>query len=344
MKKCILIGALAALMLFAFTACDNQVSITGTPVGMTATVSKVNYLVGQEIDLSTISATVDFSGNVSKTFSGNEIAFVGNTAATAPGTNPLEVQSGANQLTFAYGSVNSQGDISGAMAMVTVYGYKAKTVTLNNMPTTAAKTNSDGTISLDTSAATSAVNGLLVRWEKADGTVVETPYVDQMKAEAGSDKVTIKVYTTIDGKISGNALAATAYKVYGSVAALPSGENLLPTQDKAVTVSLVYVADPSVTTGFTYYGVDYATKLTVTTKAGSGATNVAQGGAVSTVIDKVEVTYASGTKSEVTNYVLSPSTIPADQPAGSATVYAYLAGAGKDGITLVDDFTVTVTV
>lgn len=409
MKKCILIGALAALMLFAFTACDNQVSITGTPVGMTATVSKVNYLVGQEIDLSTISATVDFSGNVSKTFSGNEIAFVGNTAATAPGTNPLEVQSGANQLTFAYGSVNSQGDISGAMAMVTVYGYKAKTVTLNNMPTTAAKTNSDGTISLDTSAVTatvvdekgnsyevaaddvevtasvagkagtqavsissvfvygedataattktgfsvtvsdqtttSAVNGLLVRWEKADGTVVETPYVDQMKAEAGSDKVTIKVYTTIDGKISGNALAATAYKVYGSVAALPSGENLLPTQDKAVTVSLVYVADPSVTTGFTYYGVDYATKLTVTTKAGSGATNVAQGGgAVSTVIDKVEVTYASGTKSEVTNYVLSPSTIPADQPAGSATVYAYLAGAGKDGITLVDDFTVTVTV
>ena len=316
MKKCILIGALAALMLFAFTACDNQVSITGTPVGMTATVSKVNYLVGQEIDLSTISATVDFSGNVSKTFSGNEIAFVGNTAATAPGTNPLEVQSGANQLTFAYGSVNSQGDISGAMAMVTVYGYKAKTVTLNNMPTTAAKTNSDGTISLDTSAVTatvvdekgnsyevaaddvevtasvagkagtqavsissvfvygedataattktgfsvtvsdqtttSAVNGLLVRWEKADGTVVETPYVDQMKAEAGSDKVTIKVYTTIDGKISGNALAATAYKVYGSVAALPSGENLLPTQDKAVTVSLVYVADPSVTTGFTY--------------------------------------------------------------------------------------------
>ena len=399
MKKCILIGALAALTLFAFTACDNQVSITGTPVGMTATVSKTNYLVGQEIDLSTISATVDFSGNVSKTFSGNEIAFVGNTAATAPGTNPLEVQSGANQLTFAYGSVNSQGDISGAMAMVTVYGYKAKTVTLNNMPTTVAKTNSDGTISLDTSAVTatvvdekgnsyevaaddvevtasvagkagtqavsissvfvygeeataattktgfnvtvsdqtttSAVNGLLVRWEKADGTVVETPYVDQL---TGADAVTLKVYTTIDGVASKTALKTGEYKVYGSVDTLPA-TGKLPVQEDAVEITIVYVADPSVTTSYRYYGVDYAKDLVVTLKS---TTDVAQGASVSTVIEKVEVEYASGEKEAVTDYDLSLSTVDTDQKLGTVTVYAYLENAGKNGTTLIKPFDINV--
>ena len=400
MKKCILIGALAALMLFAFTACDNQVSITGTPVGMTATVSKTNYLVGQEIDLSTISATVDFSGNVSKTFSGNEIAFVGNTAATAPSTNPLEVQAGANQLTFAYGSVNSQGDISGAMAKVTVYGYKAKTVTLNNMPTTVAKTNSDGTISLDTSAVTatvvdekgnsyevaaddvevtasvagkagtqavsissvlvygedataattktgfnvtvsdqtttSAVNGLLVRWEKADGTVVETPYVDQL---TGADAVTLKVYTTIDGVASKTALNSGEYKVYGSVDTLPT-TGKLPVQEDAIEVTIVYSADPSVTTTYRYYGVDYAKTLAVTLKS---STDVAQGASVSTVIEKVEVEYASGEKEAVTDYDLSLSTVSADQKTGKVTVYAYLENAGKNGATLIDYFEINVT-
>ena len=399
MKKCILIGALAALMLFAFTACDNQVSITGTPVGMTATVSKANYLVGQEIDLSTVSAVVDFSGNVSKTFSGNEVSFVGNSAATDPDDDPLEVKAGANKLTFAYGSV-SDDKVSGAQAMVTVYGYNAKTVTLNNMPTTAAKTNNDGTITLDTSAVTatvvdekgntyevgaddvvvaasvagkagtqtvsitsvsvyekdvtsattktgftvevsdqtttSAVNGLLVRWEKADGTVVETPYVDQL---TGDDAVTLKVYTTIDGKISGNALATTAYDVYGSVSALPT-TGTLPVQEDAVEVTIVYSADPSVTTTYRYYGVDYAKTLAVTLKS---STDVAQGASVSTVIEKVEVEYASGEKEAVTDYDLSLSTVSADQKTGKITVYAYLENAGKNGATLIDDFKINVT-
>ena len=199
------------------------------------------------------------------------------------------------------------------------------------------------TVTKDQAPATK-INGLLVRWEKADGTVVDTPYVGQNKSAAGDDQVTLKVYATIDGEISGNPLSSsTDYKVYGSVATLPGATTDLPTQDKAVTVSIVYVKDPSVATGFTYYGVDYATDLTVTLKTGSGATNVVQGGAVSSAIEKVEVTYASGAKEEVTNYILSPSTIPSDQPTGATTVYAYLENAGKDGATLIDDFSVTVT-
>ena len=150
MKKSISAILVAALMLFAFTACEQQMpTITGDPVGMTATVSKTNYLVGQEVDLSTVSATVDFSGNVSKTFAGTELTFFGD----------KEITAGENTLSFAYGKVatsgsNPTGDYVGAS--VTVYGYTARSVTLNNMPTEAVK-GTDGTITLDTSAVTATV-------------------------------------------------------------------------------------------------------------------------------------------------------------------------------------------
>ena len=169
-----------------------------------------------------------------------------------------------------------------------------------------------------------------------DGTVVATPYVDQL---TGTDAVSLKVYATIDGKISGNALATTAYDVYGSVSDLPT-TGTLPVQEDAVEVTIVYSADPSVTTTYRYYGVDYAKTLAVTLKS---STDVAQGASVSTVIEKVEVEYASGEKEAVTDYDLSLSTVSADQKTGKITVYAYLENAGKNGATLIDAFEINVT-
>ena len=100
MKKSISAILVAALMLFAFTACEQQMpTITGDPVGMTATVSKTNYLVGQEVDLSTVSATVDFSGNVSKTFAGTELTFFGDKEITA-GENTLTIRNNSYRCYF----------------------------------------------------------------------------------------------------------------------------------------------------------------------------------------------------------------------------------------------------
>ena len=182
MKKSISAILVAALMLFAFTACEQQMpTITGDPVGMTATVSKTNYLVGQEVDLSTVSATVDFSGNVSKTFAGTELTFFGD----------KEITAGENTLSFAYGKVatsgsNPTGDYVGAS--VTVYGYTARSVTLNNMPTEAVK-GTDGTITLDTSAVTATVVD-----EKGNTYEVAADDVDvgaAVAAKVGSQDVTI---------------------------------------------------------------------------------------------------------------------------------------------------------
>ena len=62
MKKCILIGALAALMLFAFTACEQQVPnfIEKTPTAMSV-VSTPEYLVGEKADPNQIKVEIVYA-------------------------------------------------------------------------------------------------------------------------------------------------------------------------------------------------------------------------------------------------------------------------------------------
>ena len=393
MKKCILIGALAALMLFAFTACEQpSISMGDHSLSDVQYVSgPLKYYVGETFDPSAYTVRLVYADNQSPV-EVNGAAYLSVAAdswkVTSPATSAVigvksvkNVGSATDIFNVTLYEANVLVDITDAIKNVasdaktgdevSLEGVTAKFVAadgtnedydISNLVAVLGSSNEvtvaskDGyrvslvkgtesatwTVTKDQAPATK-INGLLVRWEKADKTVVETPYVGQNKATAGDDQVTLKVYATIDGKISGDALSTSDYKVYGSVATLPVATTDLPTQDKAVTVSIVYVKDPSVATGFTYYGVDYATELTVTLKTGSGATNVVQGGAVSSAIEKVEVKYASGASKEVTNYVLSPATIPNDQPTGATTVYAYLENAGKDGATLIDEFSVTVT-
>ena len=54
MKK-VFIGVLAALMLFAFVACDNNASVK-VPTGMTLAVSRTAYLEGEDFDPSVMEA------------------------------------------------------------------------------------------------------------------------------------------------------------------------------------------------------------------------------------------------------------------------------------------------
>lgn len=61
MKKGILIGVLAALMLFAFVACDNSTPVNKTIEGLEVTTSKTDYLVNQTFDPSTVSVLVRYT-------------------------------------------------------------------------------------------------------------------------------------------------------------------------------------------------------------------------------------------------------------------------------------------
>ena len=139
MRKSILIGVLAALMLFAFTACDSQVGYK-LPVGMSVDVTKTEYLEGEKVDPSTIVAKVDFSDGTSQNFDGSKLGV----AASA-----LEPEAGENSvnLTLAYGVGENI-----ATQTITLYCYEVKSIALGNLPTTAA---ADKTI--DTSAVTAVV-------------------------------------------------------------------------------------------------------------------------------------------------------------------------------------------
>lgn len=61
MKKGILIGVLAALMLFAFVACDNSTPVNKTIEGLEVTTSKTDYFVNQTFDPSTVSVLVRYT-------------------------------------------------------------------------------------------------------------------------------------------------------------------------------------------------------------------------------------------------------------------------------------------
>ena len=135
MRKSILIGVLAALMLFAFVACDNQMGYK-IPTGMTATVSKTEYLVGEKIDPNTITATVEFIDGSTQNFSGSQLGVVAE--AMTEGEKSVTLSYGAGDSTVTYN--------------VTLTGYPVLGVQLGGtFPTTAA---SDGKIDMSGITAT----------------------------------------------------------------------------------------------------------------------------------------------------------------------------------------------
>ena len=74
MKKTILVGFIAALMLFAFVACDNSVGYK-VPTGITVSAAKTEYLVGEPLDLNNFTATVAYSDGTEGTIPGSSLSY-----------------------------------------------------------------------------------------------------------------------------------------------------------------------------------------------------------------------------------------------------------------------------
>ena len=93
MRKSILIGVLAALMLFAFTACDNGAPTSplyGKEIQGVSPVSAPDYVAGEKIDPSAITLRVNFNDNTYAEFKGSELGMKLDTALVA-GSNAATV-------------------------------------------------------------------------------------------------------------------------------------------------------------------------------------------------------------------------------------------------------------
>ena len=128
MKKSISAILVAALMLVAFTACNNEVPAYKVPTGLTIQVTRTDYLVGEAVDPSTISGTVDFFDGSSKALSGTELSY-----SVTGGSNGL-IGKGANTILSTYGGTLG-ADNTLVSASARVMGYEVEKVVLGNLPT-----------------------------------------------------------------------------------------------------------------------------------------------------------------------------------------------------------------
>ena len=178
MKKSILIGALAVLMLVAFTACNQQMPTYKIPVGMTAEASKTEYLEGEYVDPSTITATVKFSDNSTQTINGTSLGI----AAEKMGAT-------VKPITVFYGVTTDANDKEngGVSATVNLTGYAVTSAAVSNLPTSAA---SDGTIDTEgVSVTVSYGNG-----KTRTLTSGEFTFSASVASPAGSKNVDVETY------------------------------------------------------------------------------------------------------------------------------------------------------
>ena len=122
MKKSISVILVAALMLFAFTACEQQMPTYKTPVGMTLEASKTEYLENEAFDPSTLSAVVTFSDNSTTTLTGSEISYT------------FENVNGSSNQTLVQASYGIGTNAVEASTLITEYNIE--TVDLGNLPET----------------------------------------------------------------------------------------------------------------------------------------------------------------------------------------------------------------
>ena len=151
MKKSILIGMLAVLMLLAFTACNNEVPTYKVPISMTAQASKTEYLVGETLDASTVTATVYYSDGSTQTFTGTDVG--ASTEKINEGINnvPVWFGTGEKETTGSY----KKGTVG---ASVSVMGYSVESATVTGLPTAATWDETTKKPSLDLSNASVVVS------------------------------------------------------------------------------------------------------------------------------------------------------------------------------------------
>lgn len=184
MKKTILTIMVAAMMLVAFTACE-QTTPNFIPKNVSAITIQQNedFLVGEMFDPSRFSVYVEFTdGSPAQTIDGSDIV-------TATGL--VDGRVGASTIANATYGYSSNG--SAVTATRTIRAYAVESVTLANLPTTGETDGTDTTI--DTSAVTASVaynNGAATRELATNEFEVEATSAVTYEAE---DVVpTVKVY------------------------------------------------------------------------------------------------------------------------------------------------------
>ncbi len=185
-KRMALICIAVALVLGA-TACNSQIPTYKEAVGLTASISKTDYIVGEVFDPSTVSAVAYYSDGSSQALSNTEVSY------TVTGTDFSDgkfTAAGDATVTFTYG---------GATVEKTINGYAVTSVELGNLPETASWTAA-GTVSAakpDTTGVTAVAT--------VNGKKVELP--------AGSFALTVSVPSAEAGKEK--AVTVSAVDVYG---------------------------------------------------------------------------------------------------------------------------------
>lgn len=141
MKKGILIGALAALMLFAFTACENKVPEInyGNADVLAATIvsGDTEYLVGQEFDASRYTIELLLTNNKTVTVNGasNMILDDAEKAMTTAGTKPVTVSYGAGEINKVYITVFNPSALTVDASGLVKTEYKYSEVSEGKNPT-----------------------------------------------------------------------------------------------------------------------------------------------------------------------------------------------------------------
>lgn len=181
---------LAIALIFGATACENQMPTYKEAVGLTATVSKTDYLVGETFDPSTVSAVAYFSDGSSQNLTNTEITYSikGNSNNFS---NGKFTKSGDATITFMYG---------GASVEKTITGYYASNVDLGNLPSTASYTSTGTATSakpvMTGVTATATVNGQKVElpagsFSIADADITLTSTTAGAKTTASVAKVVV---------------------------------------------------------------------------------------------------------------------------------------------------------
>ena len=190
MKKSISAILVAALMLFAFTACEQQMPTYKVPTGLTISTTKTAYLVGETLDASAFSGVVRYSDGSSDTLSGADLSL------SLPAQNGKIVEN-ANKVTATYGAVNASGKANSVSASTTVYGYYVTSMTLGNLPETVAQSVSGGDadqpISTEGVTATVVYNGQTRELAAGEFTIGSLTIDTQTPTAEGADGTDIDV-------------------------------------------------------------------------------------------------------------------------------------------------------
>ena len=208
MKK-VFIGVLAALMLVAFTACDNTTPTYKVPISMTAQASKADYLVGETLAAEDITATVYYSDGSSQAFTGVELGVADKTIVAGVNNASVEFGLGNAAVTAPSGSSKSNN----VTAVVSVMGYSVDSAVLADLPTTAVWDSEENKATADLSSVSVTVsyNNGTTRVMTEDEFSLSFDMTSIGAGDKGVPAVELKLFGTSD--ISGKVKLPADYEI-----------------------------------------------------------------------------------------------------------------------------------